>query len=62
LAKEQILRIRNADVVYDELMKMYEEWEEKLNSVETCIIYKPNWNWANDYLINTLKKHILSEG
>jgi hypothetical protein len=62
LARKQILRIRNAEVEYNELMEMYVEWEALLNNCQTSLPHKPDWNWANDYLISVLKKHILNEG
>jgi uncharacterized protein len=58
-AREQILRIRNAEVEYDELMEMYSKWDEKLVNAEAVVPHKPNWNWANAYLIETLRNHIL---
>ncbi|MBN2441456.1 MAG: nucleotidyltransferase domain-containing protein [Spirochaetales bacterium] len=60
-AKEQILKIRSEVVSYDELMEMYDMWYEKIMSVQTSLPEKPDREWANAYLIRTLKHAILHE-
>ena len=63
-AREDIIRIRNKEVPFDELMQMYEEYnkEVELAYVQTEVRKRPDFNWANKYLVRTLKKSLLGEG
>jgi predicted nucleotidyltransferase len=58
-AREDILKIRNELLPYEDLMKMYEEYEKEMTSIVSTVQHKPDWNWADQYLIRTLKNHIL---
>lgn len=60
-AKKQILRIRNQEVSFDELLEMYDIWHEKIQSVTSTLPEKPDYEWANTYLIRILKKSIINE-
>jgi predicted nucleotidyltransferase len=59
-AREDILKIRNEEVSYEELLTMYEQYDKSMTSVKTQIRHKPDWNWANEYLVRTLKKSLFN--
>jgi hypothetical protein len=60
-AKEQILKIRNREVCYEELLEMYEMWREKIMSVKSTLPKKPDLEWADAYLVRVLKESIVHE-
>lgn len=61
-AKEQILKIRNQQVSYEELLEMYEMWNEKIQSVKSTLPEKPDYEWANSFLVRVLRESIINEG
>ena len=56
---EDIMSIRNAQVSYEQLMKMYEEYEAKIEPLKekNCLRDKPDFNFINDWLVETILKH-----
>jgi predicted nucleotidyltransferase len=55
-AFNDIMRIRNGEVSYEELMEMYISYEEAIKPFETSNVLrdKPDFNFVNDWLIETL--------
>ena len=55
-AYDDIMSIRNGLVNYDELMKMYLEYEAAIEPFKdsTALREKPDFNFANDWLVETL--------
>jgi uncharacterized protein len=61
-AREDILAIRNAQIDYDTLMTMYEDYEKRFKAIHTDTLpHSPDFDWANDWLVDTLKKAIIGE-
>lgn len=62
-AKSDIMAIRNQEVSYEELLDMFDRYnEECIRAAETTKLRsKPNFKWADEYLIKTLTKHIINE-
>lgn len=63
-AREDILSVREGKVILSDLLKIYEKWDTRCKeaSETTQLPKKPDFNFVNDWLIETLKKHILTEG
>lgn len=63
-ARDDIVRVRSGEVEIDELLKMYERYDTLCKSAleNTPLPKKPDYNWADKWLIETLKKSILEEG
>ena len=61
--REDIVRVREGEVDYDELMAMYEKYDDmcKVAKEKTYLPSKPDFNWANDWLVETLKEYIRNE-
>jgi len=62
-ARKDILRIRNKEIPLDDLMQMYDQYNKEIEKIftNTEIRKKPDFNWADKYLIRTLKKSLLSD-
>ncbi|MBN2532085.1 MAG: nucleotidyltransferase domain-containing protein [Spirochaetales bacterium] len=60
-ARKQILKIRNQQASYGELLEMYELWYEKIQSVQSTLREEPDREWANTFLIRVLKESIINE-
>lgn len=60
-AREDILRIRNKEVPFDELMELYDTYNSEIEKVnkKSSIRKKPDFNWANKYLVRILKDSLL---
>ncbi len=54
-AKKDIMSIRNGEISYDDLMKMYEDYEGKIDLAKSNNVLpdKPDFNFVNDWLIKT---------
>lgn len=63
-AREDIVRVREGQVELPELLQMYEKYELLCKEAEkkTVLPKKPDFNWADKWLIRILKKSILEEG
>lgn len=63
IAKSNIQYIRNGKISYNELLNMFKDYDDVFKcEVERSILRpKPDFNWANDWLIDTLKNHIIKE-
>ena len=61
--REDIMRIRNAEVSLQELLTMHDEYATMCEKAleNTVLRKKPDFNWANKYLIDTLKNNIMEE-
>jgi len=61
--KDDIMRIRNGEVEYDELMKMYETYNKRCDVAfeNTKLRKTPDFKWANKWLIKILKESIINE-
>lgn len=59
--REDILKVRNGQLSYTELLELYEFYEAKFNSIkDKCILQKkPNFNFFNDWLVKVLSEHIM---
>jgi hypothetical protein len=57
---DQIMRIRRGEVEYQELLDMIETYEEAIAPLkeDNCLVKKPDFNFFNDWLVDTLIKHI----
>ncbi len=62
-AREDILRIRNSEVEYNELLEMYKRYDDYFQSIKdkSVLCHHPDFNWANDWLIATLKESLAKE-
>lgn len=62
-ARDDILRVRSGEVELPELLEMYEKYDALCKEMKetTTLPKKPDFNFANDYLINTLKESIKNE-
>ena len=62
-AREDIISVREGKVKLEQLLEMYEEYDEKCKEANenTVLPKKPNFNFANDYLIETLQNQIILE-
>lgn len=60
-AREDIIKIRNKALPLDDLMQMYDLYNKEVERVftNTKIRKTPDFNWANEYLIRTLRKSLL---
>lgn len=58
-----LMRIRKGEIDLNQLYKIYDFYDSKIMSLKekTELRKKPDFNWANDYLIRTLKNSIISE-
>jgi len=63
-AREDILRVREGQVELKELLEMYDRYDVmcKEANEKTLLPKKPDFNWADKWLISILKKSILEEG
>jgi len=61
--REDIIRVRSGEVELKELLEMYEKYDKLCLEVKetTTLSKKPDFNWANDWLIETLKESIKNE-
>ena len=61
--KDDIMRIRNGLVSYEDVLIMIDEYEAKCQKANnhTKLRKTPDFKWANDWLINILKKSIIEE-
>ena len=64
MAREDILRVREGEVELDELLSIYEHYDNLCKKAleSTPLPKKPDYKWADKWLIKTLKKSILEEG
>lgn len=55
-AREDILRVRRGEVELVELLELYDKYKEKcdLANEQTVLPKKPDVNWADDWLVNTV--------
>ena len=60
-ARDDIIRIRDKEVPFDELMKLYDEYNSEIKKIheKTSIRENPDFNWANKYLVKTLKNNLM---
>lgn len=58
--REDIMRIRNGDVSYDELLTMYEEYDRLCIEAykNTTLRDKPDFKWIDEFQYQTYLKHI----
>jgi len=61
--KINVMRIRNGDVYLDELLEMHETYAKLCEkALETTVLpKKPNFKWANNYLVNILRNNIIKD-
>jgi len=61
-SKIDIIRIRSGEVEIKELLSMYEKYENQCNKAYEIskLPKKPDFNWADKWLIKTLKKYIVN--
>ena len=64
VARNDIVRVREGEVKLPELLEMYEKYDGLCKKAveNTSLPKKPDYNWADEWLIRTLKKSILEEG
>jgi len=57
-----IMSIRNGEVSYEQLMSMYVDYEKEIDKVKDNSILrdKPDFNFVNDWLVQTLLNHFKS--
>jgi len=62
-AREDIMAVREGKVELSQLLEMYEKYEKRCADAEKVSVLpkKPDYNWADKWLIKTLKKSILDE-
>lgn len=62
-ARYDIMRIRNQEVSYEELMAMCDAYNSICEGAakHSELPHKPDFNWVNDYLIATLENNIVEE-
>lgn len=62
-AKRDIMSIRNQEVSYEELLDMFERYnDECVRAAEaTELRSKPDFKWADKYLVKMLREHIINE-
>ena len=53
---DDIMAIRNAQVSYDDLMKMYQEYESRIHEEKNVLPDKPDFTFINDWLVETILK------
>jgi len=60
---DDIMKIRNAEVPYEQLILIYDRYYKLSEDAfkTTKLPKKPDWKWADKWLINTMKKAILEE-
>lgn len=63
-ARDDILRVRSGKVSYDDLLNLYDKWDRrcKVAHEKSSLPEKPKYEWADAYLISTLKRNICKEG
>jgi uncharacterized protein len=63
IARQDIVAVREGKVELPELLKMYEKYDElcKMAYERTSLPKKPDFNWADKWLIDTLRKSIMLE-
>lgn len=63
VARNDIVRVREGEVELPELLEMYERYDGLCKKAveNTSLPKKPDYNWADKWLIQTLKKSILEE-
>jgi len=61
-AREDIIRIREGKVEIKELLSLYDKYEKLCDEAykNTTLPNKPNFNWANHWIIKILKTYIVS--
>lgn len=61
-AREDIIRIREGKVGFDELLKMYEKYETLCTNAyaNTSLPQSSNFNWANRWILKILRFYIVS--
>lgn len=59
-AREDIIRIRKGEVPYGKLIERYDYYNEKVERIyeHTKLRRSPDFDWANKYLIRTLKESL----
>jgi uncharacterized protein len=60
-ARADIIKVRNGEIEFDQLMEMYESYKVLMEKAaeETKLPHKPDWNWANKWLISVLRQYII---
>ena len=60
---KDIMRVREGQVEYQELLDLFEVYNERceLAYKETSLREIPNWDWANEFCIETIKKYIIED-
>ncbi len=61
--KDDIIRIRSGEVLYPDLMSMYDTYRAECKELEEkCTLPdKPDWDWANEWIVSILGKSIAEE-
>lgn len=61
--RDDIVRIRSGEVLYDELMALYEQYRVEDRELEAvCTLPEmPDYEWANEILVEILSKSIVKE-
>jgi len=61
-AYEDIMAIRRGEVALEEFYRICDRYDEanKKALAQTNLPDAPDWKWANQYLVDTLEKHIVS--
>jgi hypothetical protein len=57
-AREDILRVRNGEVELEELYSLYDKWKDRCDSVESVLPKKPDFNWANEFVVEKTLSYI----
>jgi hypothetical protein len=63
-AREDIIKVREGKVELPELLEMYDKYDALCKEADkkTVLPKKPDFNWADAWLISILKKSIIEEG
>jgi hypothetical protein len=61
--RDDIVRVREGQVELDELLSIYNKYDSLCKKAyeSSPLPHKPDFNWANDWLVSTLKRYIIEE-
>jgi hypothetical protein len=61
--KDDIIRVRSGEVLYPELMTMYDAYRAECKELEEkCTLPEgPDWDWANEWIVSILGNSIVEE-
>lgn len=52
-----LMNIKNGNVSYEDLIKLYDSFEEKVKSIDSVLNDIPDFNFINDWLVNKILEH-----